>query len=891
MPIINENITRYNEEQSVINSDLLPYHTGISQDLNDLGFRSHQYSDSTKIYHNACIDEKARFKDTEIVGSITVSGNVVANDIYHPTEYGDKTRSGTNIALACAAVIAAGRGIVRLTGGTFACTNEDFLDVPIDVMKGSHIVTTTGQTVTNYNPIPHPWKLVDGLGTVRYSKKVECVYFEWRGALGTGGATVPSDDTAAIAATFADLVVTNDFADGWVPDSVVNTIRLLGWYYCTAWPATNFAWQMYGLDWYMPTQISVYPRTAIVFDPATESDLFDIHGGAPYLPSYLGKVSIGGFFIYGNTTGGVTFSRAAFKIKQLMACKFECIGITNFQTSWNIQQCAINTYRHMYMDNATVNGIHYNGNFSIGENWENFYIVNCEQAGTFEVGTRNKFTGYFENSKGFDIWKECDTIEFINTKCELIPKPADTGMLHIFQVGVNGSALAEGPQLIIKGGLYQGNRTVDASTFKGDFVNCDYTNGIVIDSVDASQVLYGINPTSNTKDYSIHSFGNSFHSIKTAVYKFSIVNKLAGIIPTDQLPNALKPLSSSYYVNGIVSSIPRQALNTDPPNDNGHIRLNACGAASQDYTRGAGIDLSGINVTGAGEVAGQIIIRTGDSAASLISLLVNDVLALKLDASGDATVYRKLLSGNDIECGNNLLIALNKAILAKTTAGKVAICGGTTDSNGTGARIRLFANDHATQPGQVDISCGNNVGAKNVIWGNTEIDTGDLSILTAGKGLVFSDVTAINGLRSNGTRYVPIVPQSVYAAGTAHTLTNTAALVDFGTTDPSLTLGQTMPYKLRASVKIDYVGATFAANQIITLKLRKTSGTPADIANSTTTLTTEIITTITKTMGIFQLPEITFSATAADVVQLWASIDTVPAAGSIQITAASIIAD
>jgi hypothetical protein len=175
--------------------------------------------------------------------------------------------------------------------------------------------------------------------------------------------------------------------------------------------------------------------------------------------------------------------------------------------------------------------------------------------------------------------------------------------------------------------------------------------------------------------------------------------------------------------------------------------------------------------------------------------------------------------------------------------------------------------------------------------GNVENLLGDYEITTAGKGLIFSTVTAANGIRSNGTNYVPMVPQAVYAAGTAYTLTNTAALVDFGTTDPTLTLGLTMPYKLRASVKIDYVGATFAANQVITLKLRKTSGTPADIANSTITLTTEILTTITKTMGVFQLPEVTFAATAADVVQIWASVDTVPSAGSLQITAASLIAD
>jgi predicted secreted protein len=143
----------------------------------------------------------------------------------------------------------------------------------------------------------------------------------------------------------------------------------------------------------------------------------------------------------------------------------------------------------------------------------------------------------------------------------------------------------------------------------------------------------------------------------------------------------------------------------------------------------------------------------------------------------------------------------------------------------------------------------------------------------------------------NNHYHTIIVPKSVYASGTPYTLTNISALVDFGTIDPTLTLEETKFYKIRAGIKIEYVGATLAANQVITLKLRKTSGTPADIPNSSTTLTTEILTTITKTMGVFPLPEVVCFLAVSDIIQIWASIDVVPSAGSIQISAASIVAD
>ena len=47
--------------------------------------------------------------------------------------------------------------------------------------------------------------------------------------------------------------------------------------------------------------------------------------------------------------------------------------------------------------------------------------------------------------------------------------------------------------------------------------------------------------------------------------------------------------------------------------------------------------------------------------------------------------------------------------------------------------------------------------------------------------------------------------RSVYASGTAYSVTNSSAAVDFGTTDPSLTLTLPGTYLLFARVDVDKV--------------------------------------------------------------------------------------
>lgn len=134
-------------------------------------------------------------------------------------------------------------------------------------------------------------------------------------------------------------------------------------------------------------------------------------------------------------------------------------------------------------------------------------------------------------------------------------------------------------------------------------------------------------------------------------------------------------------------------------------------------------------------------------------------------------------------------------------------------------------------------------------------------------------------------------PLSVYAAGTVYTLTAVSAAVDFGTTDPVLTFNAAGTYAVRARIKVALNGATFASNRTLTVKLRRTNNTAADLANSSTTYTVPVTTTITDTLAVIELPEILYTtALTNDSVTIFSDISVLPTAGSITIDEASIVA-
>lgn len=131
------------------------------------------------------------------------------------------------------------------------------------------------------------------------------------------------------------------------------------------------------------------------------------------------------------------------------------------------------------------------------------------------------------------------------------------------------------------------------------------------------------------------------------------------------------------------------------------------------------------------------------------------------------------------------------------------------------------------------------------------------------------------------------------AAGTVYTLTASYAAVDFGTTDPAIVLNKAGTYLLNSSVAVKFNAATFAANQTLSLKLRRTNNTAADVAGSERVVTLPIITTITDGFSV-QLPSVVYTTTGptviTDAIALFAALSALPGAGTVSIEQANIVA-
>lgn len=129
------------------------------------------------------------------------------------------------------------------------------------------------------------------------------------------------------------------------------------------------------------------------------------------------------------------------------------------------------------------------------------------------------------------------------------------------------------------------------------------------------------------------------------------------------------------------------------------------------------------------------------------------------------------------------------------------------------------------------------------------------------------------------------------ASGTAYSLTNTSAALTFGTSSPTLVLDKAGTYLILGRYNLKYNGATFAAARTVTMKLRRTNNTPADLTGGSTTLTTDIVTTKTFTFSAGMLPPIVVTtANTNDIITIFGDVSVVPTAGSLDAIEANIIA-
>jgi hypothetical protein len=126
-----------------------------------------------------------------------------------------------------------------------------------------------------------------------------------------------------------------------------------------------------------------------------------------------------------------------------------------------------------------------------------------------------------------------------------------------------------------------------------------------------------------------------------------------------------------------------------------------------------------------------------------------------------------------------------------------------------------------------------------------------------------------------------------YSTGT-YNLTTTPALIAPGSGTPSVTLATAGTYRMSARCVLSYAGATLVAGRVVTVKMRKTSGTPADLANGAADVSTGTVTLLTGPLAVVVTPDVRYTAAAGDVVSVFGSVSGGLSAGNLAVTAASL---
>lgn len=121
------------------------------------------------------------------------------------------------------------------------------------------------------------------------------------------------------------------------------------------------------------------------------------------------------------------------------------------------------------------------------------------------------------------------------------------------------------------------------------------------------------------------------------------------------------------------------------------------------------------------------------------------------------------------------------------------------------------------------------------------------------------------------------------SGGSAYTMTNSSGLVTVNSVAASgITLDAQGTWLIRVSATINYVGATYGANQTATITIQRTNNTATAITSRTVTM--DIVTTKTCTFLVPELETYYTTSNSNDAIALYANVSTLPSAGSITIS-------
>ncbi len=298
-------------------------------------------------------------------------------------------------------------------------------------------------------------------------------------------------------------------------------------------------------------------------------------------------------------------------------------------------------------------------------------------------------------------------------------------------------------------------------------------------------------------------------------------------------------------------------------------------------------------------------LNVGSVAADPTTLVNGDIWYDSVTAGGS---MKMRIGGNTITIGpsgagggGTLLTANNLSELSATSGTALTNLGVTTFAksilavNASGnlldiAGVTSFAKN---------LLAVNSSGNALDVLGVTSFARNLLAVNASGNALDVLGVTSYGKqlvANTTGAETISLIGQSTStttqtAAGTAYSLTNTAAAVTFGTTSPAITIPAAGTWRVHGWCHVYFNGATFAADQTVTIKLRRTNNTAGDLTNASVSLHTGIVTTLTATMAVVSWEADDYTTSNSnDSLTIFASVGTTPSAGSLQIDQAKIYA-
>lgn len=283
-----------------------------------------------------------------------------------------------------------------------------------------------------------------------------------------------------------------------------------------------------------------------------------------------------------------------------------------------------------------------------------------------------------------------------------------------------------------------------------------------------------------------------------------------------------------------------------------------------------------------GGVVIDSLLRLPVRGKTIIYPVISDLGAVLMNKSDSSLYYYDGLNFNEMVDDENFTGYFNSEFSLKTTDD---LTEGASNFYFTNSRFNTSFSGKTTS----DLAEGTNLYFTNARARSA------ISLMTTGTSGAATYSSATGVLNVPNYTFTPPGTNnaSQYAAGTVYSMTTTSQLVDFGTTDPTVTIPAAGTYVIFTNVRLGYNNVTnLVTTKTINLKLRRTNNTAADVTNTSTNFIVPVIATgLLSTAGDCDVPVVVYTtANSNDVIELWGSISALTTTGQVQVQEASITA-